>query len=153
MSEIAGMDGERLWWMGTLATIKLSSAQSGGRCSLVDCVLPPGVPVPPHRHTDQDETFYILEGEIAFRIAGQAKTARPGDVLFVPRGTPHEFATSSATPARYLFLHAPGGFDEFVRLTSVPAPSPTLPPPSPPPTAAEIEGFVALMARHGMQPG
>jgi quercetin dioxygenase-like cupin family protein len=150
--EIEGMDGDRRWWMGSLATIKVTTAQSGGRFSLVDCVLPRDVPVPPHVHADQDETFYILEGALAFRIDGRACTARPGDVVFVPRGTPHEFSTSSATPARYLFLHSPGGFDEFVRVSSEAAPSATLPPPPPAPTPEQIEGFVALMARYGMQP-
>lgn len=149
---IDGMDGDRRWWMGSLAAIKVSSAESGGQFSLVDIVLPPGLQVPAHIHTGQDETFYVLDGEIAFRVAGRAVTMRPGGTLFVPRGTPHEFVTTSATPARYLFLHTPGGFDDFVRATSEPAPSATLPPPLPPPTPAEIEGFVALMARYGMQP-
>jgi quercetin dioxygenase-like cupin family protein len=146
------MDGDRRWWMGSLATIKVTTAESGGQFSLVDIVLPRDVPVPPHIHTDQDETFYILEGELAFEIAGQPRTARAGDVVFVPRGTPHAFSASSPAPARYLFLHSPGGFDEFVRVSSEPAPAATLPPPSPPPTPEQIKGFVALMARYGMQP-
>jgi len=150
--EIDGMDGDRRWWLGCLATIKVTGAQTGGRFSLIDCVLPPEVRVPAHIHTDQDETFYVLEGELAFRIDGQARTARPGEVLVIPRGTPHEFSTSSATPARYLFLHSPGGLDEFVRVSSEPAPSPTLPPPPPMPTREQTKGFVALMARYGMQP-
>src|SRR5262249_32274188 len=103
--EFDGMHGDRRWWMGSLATIKVTSAESSGRFSLVDCVLPPQLAVPAHIHTDQDETFYILAGEIAFRVAGAARTARPGDVVFVPRGTPHEFVTRSPSPARYLFLH------------------------------------------------
>jgi quercetin dioxygenase-like cupin family protein len=149
---IEGMDGDRRWWMGSLATIKVTSAESAGQFSLVDCVLPPGLPVPAHIHTGQDETFYVLEGEIAFRVGGREIVVGPGGTLFVARGTPHEFVAASATPARYLFLHAPGGFDEFVRVTSEPAPSATLPPTAPPPTAEQIEAFVALMARHGMQP-
>jgi quercetin dioxygenase-like cupin family protein len=148
---IGGMDGDRRWWMGCLATIKVTGAQTGGRFSLIDCVLPRNVPVPPHLHTDQDETFYVLEGELSFNIDGKARTARPGDVLFIQRGTPHEFTTSSATPARYLFLHSPGGLDEFVRVSSEPAQSATLPPPPPTQTREQIKAFVALMARYGMQ--
>jgi quercetin dioxygenase-like cupin family protein len=150
--KLEGMEGDHRWWMGCLATIKVTSAQSSGRFSLVECILPPELPVPAHIHTAQDETFYILEGEIAFRIDGTAMTARPGDLVFVPRGTAHEFAATSATPARYLFLHSPGGFDEFVRVSSQPAPAPTLPPPEPPPTPDQINSFIALMARYGMQP-
>ena len=150
--EIDGMDGDRRWWMGCLATIKVTSAQSGGQFSLVECVLPREVPVPAHIHTDQDETFYLLEGELEFRIDGQARIAQAGDVVFVPRGTAHEFSTRSATPARYLFLHSPGGLDEFVRISSEPAPSPTLPPRPPMPSPEQVKGFVALMARYGMQP-
>ena len=150
--EIDGMDGDRRWWMGCLATIKLTGAETGGRFSLIDCVLPGQVPVPAHIHTDQDETFYVLEGDLTFRIDGQARIAQPGDVLFIPRGTPHEFSASSATPARFLFIHSPGGLDEFVRVSSEAAPSATLPPPPPAQTREQIKGFVALMARHGMQP-
>jgi quercetin dioxygenase-like cupin family protein len=150
--EIDGMEGDRRWWMGCLATIKLTGAETGGRFSLIDCVLPGQVPVSGHIHTDRDETFYVLEGELTFLIDGQARIARPGDVLFIPRGTPHEFSASSVTPARFLFLHSPGGLDEFVRVSSEPAPSATLPPSPPTQTPEQMKGFVALMARHGMQP-
>jgi quercetin dioxygenase-like cupin family protein len=150
--EIDGMDGDRRWWMGCLATIKLTGAETGGRFSLIDCVLPGQVPVPGHIHTAQDETFYVLEGELTFRIDGQSRIARAGDVLFIPRGTPHEFSASSTTPARFLFIHSPGGLDEFVCVSSEAAPSATLPPPRPAQTREQIKGFVALMARYGMQP-
>ena len=149
--QIEGMDGDRRWWLGCLATIKVTGAQSGGRFSLIDCVLPRDVPVPAHLHTNQDETFYVIEGELIFRLDGKTRTARPGDVVFIPRGTPHQFSTSSATPARYLFLHSPGGLDEFVRVSSEPAPSATLPPPPAPQTPEQIKSLVALMARYGMQ--
>lgn len=150
--KLEGHEGDDRWWTGCLATIKLTSAQTAGRFSLVETVLPPQVPVPAHLHTEQDELFYVLAGELTFRIDGREMRAPEGTTVFVPRGTPHAFATSSSAPARYLFLHTPGGLDEFVRATSEPAPTHTVPPPGPPPTAEQIAGFVELMGRHGMQP-
>src|SRR5262245_5132423 len=82
-------EGEARWWLGTLATIKLDSAQTSSRFSLVDEVLPPNMDVPRHLHREQDELFYLLEGEIRFRIGEETMLGRSGTLIFVPRGTPH----------------------------------------------------------------
>lgn len=49
----------------------------------------PGVTAPRHTHYGE-EVIYVLEGTLRYDIDGQGqKTARPGDVLFVPAGTAH----------------------------------------------------------------
>lgn len=62
-------------------------------------------------HPDFDETFYVIEGTLGFRIGDRTHEAGPGTVAFVPRGTAHTFANPSPVPARSLVLVTPGGFE------------------------------------------
>jgi mannose-6-phosphate isomerase-like protein (cupin superfamily) len=66
-----------------------------------------------HVHTDEDDSFYILEGEITFELGedGEEVVAGPGTFVLVPPGVRHGFANHRDTPARILNLHAPAGFD------------------------------------------
>jgi quercetin dioxygenase-like cupin family protein len=144
-------EGDARWWLGTLSTIKLDSAQTSGQFSLVDALLPPNMEVPRHLHRGQDEMFYLLEGEIRFRIGDEIMLGRPGTLILVPKGTPHGFVATSPEPARYLFLHTPGGFDGYVRATSEPAAQSTLPPLGPPPTAEQMAALDELGLKYGME--
>jgi quercetin dioxygenase-like cupin family protein len=91
--------------------VKVSSEASGGVFSLVDNVNPAGTFLPPHIHHREDETFYILEGEFEFQVAGQTYKAEPGATVFAPRSIPHSFRVISDTPGRALILTVPGGFE------------------------------------------
>jgi quercetin dioxygenase-like cupin family protein len=66
-----------------------------------------------HVHPDFDETFYVVEGRLGFRIGDRAYEGGPGTVTFVPRGTPHTFANPGREPARSLVLATPGGFEAY----------------------------------------
>ncbi len=83
-------EGEALWWMGGLATVKATAEQTGGRYTLVE-VLVPEFPMEEsllHVHHFEDEGFYILEGEMTFYVGEQTIKARPGSFLFGPRTSP-----------------------------------------------------------------
>lgn len=100
--------------LGGSIRIRLRSEDTDGRFALIEQVVPAGFPGPAlHIHPDFDETFYVLDGEIALRIGGEAHDARPGTVALVPRGTPHTFANPSDRPARMLVFVAPGGFERY----------------------------------------
>lgn len=131
--------GEARWWFGERATIKLTAEQTGGAYSLVEVVAPPGLTVPLHVHGREDETFVVLEGEAEFRIGATEILAGPGSVLLAPRGVPHSYAVGDAG-ATMLFVFSPGGFEGFVRASSVPAERRGLPPAelAPPPDVAAI---------------
>src|ERR1700755_642504 len=95
---------------GSLA-VRLRREQTDGSLGLVEQQIPAGYPGPAmHVHPDFDETFYVIEGELGFRVGDQAYEAGPGSVAFVPRGTPHTFANPGQEPARSLVLATPGGF-------------------------------------------
>src|SRR5437588_2809160 len=94
--------------------IRLRSEQTDGRLGLVEQVVPGGDPGPAlHVHPDFDETFYVIEGTLGFRIGDRAREAGPGTVAFVPRGTPHTFANPGRLPARILVVLTPGGFERY----------------------------------------
>lgn len=159
--------GETLWFLGTLARIKLSSAQTGGRFALWEAVLPRGAAPPLHSHP-QDETFYVLEGEVtvwvvpvdevgegAGWVAAHARRCGVGAVAFAPGGVPHSFRVESDT-ARMLVLSTPGGIEEMVRGLGEPARWPWLQPPPdgprvPAERVAEVERATG-MVRHGPPP-
>src|SRR4028118_12298 len=82
-------EGEALWWIGMLATIKASAEQTGGRYTLVEVLAPDGFASPLHVHHTEDEAFWILEGEMTFYVGDQTIKAHPGSFLFGPQEGPH----------------------------------------------------------------
>jgi mannose-6-phosphate isomerase-like protein (cupin superfamily) len=69
-----------------------------------------------HVHADEDDAFYILEGEMTFGLAGEDVAAPPGTFVLVPPGVAHGFRNDGAVPVRRLNIHAPAGFDRRIGL-------------------------------------
>lgn len=119
--------GENLWFGGGLLTFKVTSEQSGGVLILFEHTASRGKLTPLHLHADSDETVYIFEGELLFHIDGVEQRVGPGDVVSIPRGTPHAMLVT-AERARSLWVVTPGGtMEAFYRQAGDPAPSRTLP--------------------------
>ena len=77
----------------------------------------PGNEPPPHLHYDQDEVYYILEGELEVYCMGEVRTVRAGETIFLPRNQAHAFYYLSPT-LRFLALLQPGGSDGYGRARS-----------------------------------
>jgi mannose-6-phosphate isomerase-like protein (cupin superfamily) len=100
--------------LGGSISVRLRAEQTDGRLGLVEQLVPGGYPGPAmHVHPDFDETFYVVEGKLGFRVGDHAYEAGPGTVAFMPRGTPHTFANPGREPARTLVLVTPGGFEAY----------------------------------------
>ena len=69
---------------------------------------------PIHVHEHDDETLYILEGEMCAVIAGQEHLVKAGETIFLPRHIPHQLMNVSGFPTRYLLLCTPSGFERFL---------------------------------------
>jgi quercetin dioxygenase-like cupin family protein len=159
-----------LWFLGTLARIKLDASQTAGRLGVFEVVLPHDAAPPLHSHP-QDEALYVLEGRVTAWIVDPAlateagdppawveQCARPlgvGDLLYAPGGMPHSFRVESDT-ARMLTLSTPAGIEDYVRALGEPALWPWLqPPPDGPRVPAEkirsVESELG-MVRHGPPP-
>ena len=76
----------------------------------------PGRVLEQHLHDDEDDAFYILEGELTFTVAGDEVAAPPGTFVLVPPGVVHGFRNDGAAPVRMLNIHAPAGFDRRIGL-------------------------------------
>jgi mannose-6-phosphate isomerase-like protein (cupin superfamily) len=144
-------EGEAWWWVGVLATIKATAEQTDGRYALVEILAPHGYGSVLHVHHQEDEGFYILEGEMTFYVGEQTIKARPGSYLFGPKDVPHAFTVDSG-PARLLFVFSPAGLEAGIREMGEPARSLTVPPqPEEPPDEAEMERLAAIGARYGAE--
>jgi mannose-6-phosphate isomerase-like protein (cupin superfamily) len=76
----------------------------------------PGRELEAHVHPDEDDAFYIVEGEMTFSFGGQQVTAPPGTFVLVPPGVGHGFRNDGTRPVRMLNIHAPAGFDRRIGL-------------------------------------
>jgi quercetin dioxygenase-like cupin family protein len=144
---VAPLEGEALWFNGALQNIKVPGDWSDDAFSLVEVVSTQGRAT--GLHTDPShETFYVLEGEMRFHVAGEEHRAVAGQTVAIPGGVPHAFLIVSET-ARCLVLNTPGGHDRFFREGGAPASDrdlATAPPPDHARTmaAAEAHGVTFL---------
>ena len=140
--------GEALWFLGVLATIKASGEATGGRFAVIEHLAPEGAGSPLHVHTREDEWFYGIEGELAFWVGEQRISAPAGSFVYGPRGIPHTFAVTSPE-ARFLLVAEPAGFENFMRALAEPARTRSLPPAAgQPPDPARM---TAIAAEYGIE--
>jgi quercetin dioxygenase-like cupin family protein len=121
-------EGAPIWFLGTQTWVTAKTAETSGGCySLVEQLIPAGFASPYHRHTLEDESFYIVDGDVTFIVDGKKIRVGTGAYVFGPRGIPHGFRIEGTSAARVLVLATPGGFENFVMEMSEPGP-PTGPP-------------------------
>jgi quercetin dioxygenase-like cupin family protein len=140
--------GERIWIVGDTLTFKATANTTGGALTAIECEAAPGGGPPPHIHDNEDEAFYVLEGEFEILLGDELVQAGPGDFAFVPRGTVHRFANIGDAPGRILILFTPGGLEGFFRAAGTPA---TGDGPAPPLDAAELARTDAAAPDHGLR--
>jgi mannose-6-phosphate isomerase-like protein (cupin superfamily) len=76
----------------------------------------PGRELEAHAHKEEDDSFYIIEGEMTFMVEGEDVAAPPGTFVLVPPGVEHGFRNDGDTPVRMFNIHAPAGFDRRIGL-------------------------------------
>ncbi len=124
-------EGEALWFLGSLVTVKATGTETGGRLTVVEFVNPPGFAPPLHRHLEEDESFYVLSGTAEFRCDGEVFSAGPGDFVLLPSRLPHTFIVGAGEPLRTLQITTPSGFGQFAAEVGEPAAARRLPDPGP----------------------
>jgi quercetin dioxygenase-like cupin family protein len=138
-------EGEAVWFLDNLITVKVR-AEDGAPFGLVENAMPAGSHTPFHRHLDEDEAFYVLEGELTFFLEGGRRSrVGPGAYVHVPRAVPHGFRTDTAV--RMLVLSAPDGFVEFAREYGIAARRRELPPETP----VNMERLAAIAEKHRIE--
>jgi quercetin dioxygenase-like cupin family protein len=94
-------------------TFKARGDQTDGALTVVENLIAPGDGPPMHTHEHEDEAWYVLDGELRFKISGEMSTAPAGSFVFVPRGAPHCFQNVRDEPARILVIFTPSGMERF----------------------------------------
>ena len=139
-------EGEAFWLFGMLETIKIGKDDTAGRYGLIEILVPEGVGSPWHVHPEEDEWFYVLEGEITFWVADTRLSLKAGSFAFGPKGVPHTFY-ADAGGAKALVGLAPMQFEGFLREVGEPASERVLPP------AAEGHPDMARLTEIGARNG
>jgi quercetin dioxygenase-like cupin family protein len=139
---------ESVWYSGWLLTFLATGEDTQGRFALLEGVARKGNVPPPHIHSREDETFYVVEGEMTLTVAGQKIKGTPGSVIFAPRGIVHSFEIDSEQ-VRMLVLMTPAGLEGYFKECSVPAPALTMPPPAEVPYS-EIQKLLEVGAKYGL---
>jgi quercetin dioxygenase-like cupin family protein len=138
--------GEALWFFGGLATVKASAEQTGGTFSITEQMFSKGMATPLHSQPDDDETFYVLEGDLTFYLEdGEPLAASAGSFVHIPAGTAHAYRVDSET-ARLLNITTPQ-HERFFRAAGEPAQARTLPPQAPP----DMDKVMAAANEHGVE--
>jgi quercetin dioxygenase-like cupin family protein len=137
------------WYTGWLLTFLATGEQTQGRFTLIDALTRKGNCPPRHLHRSEDESFYILEGEMTAWIGDQAIRGTPGTLIVGPRGVPHSFEIHS-DQLRMLILLTPAGLEGYFKQFCIPAPALTLPPPAEV-GYADIEALRAVASKYGIE--
>ena len=136
---IKDADGKVLNVIGDIQTHKLVGENTGNQ--IVEWVdnVEPGVGIPPHIHTKEDEIFRVIKGQIEIMVDGKTTVLNEGDIAFAPKNIPHSWKVVGTEKAKMITSAFPAGIEfMFKELSELPEGPPDFP------KVAEICG------RHGI---
>ena len=108
-------DRGRSYYFGQdLYTFKAIGEETGEAYALCEVIVAPQGGTPPHRHSRENESFYIQDGEIEFQLDDRTLVATSGTFLHSPKGQLHRFTNTTAIPAKMLVWVTPAGFENFI---------------------------------------
>lgn len=138
-------EGAAWWFNNNLNIIKATTASTGGAFAMFHQTAAPGNATPYHLHHDEDEAFYVLDGEFTFMSDGEKVVLGPGGYIFLPRKRPHGFRCTGAALSTVLVFTMPGtGFVGMMTEAGEPAKELTLPQPAPP----DVARMMAMCAKY-----
>ena len=89
-------------------TVLEDGSSTRGTMAVAEFTFPPHSPSPfPHVHHAHEEGFYVLEGELEFKVGEETIRAGAGSFVMVPIGVPHTFSNPGNHPARFLNTFTP----------------------------------------------
>ena len=135
-----------VWWKGGRLTVKAGGAETGNAFAQVETDDPRGTATPLHVHRHEDESFYVVEGEITVLVGDERIDLAAGDYAFAPRGVAHAYIVRSER-ARMLTTLSPSGLEELFVALGAPVgdgepPEETMPP---------MDELIGLFAGYGCE--
>ena len=137
------------WGPGVCLRFLATGKDTNGAYTQIEHVVAPGGGPPAHRHQREDETWYVVEGRVEFRIGDVTLLAQPGDYLRGPRGMAHVFQNVGERTARVLMTFVPGGIEHFFMEVFQPVGDRAATPPAPP--AELIARMIQAAPRYGLE--
>jgi mannose-6-phosphate isomerase-like protein (cupin superfamily) len=92
---------------------KVSGRDTNGDYCIFDTIRSGRGGPPLHVHHDQDEWFYVRDGEFVFVVGNEMFHLKPGDSLLGPRGVPHTFAGTTDASALLIMFQPAGGIEQL----------------------------------------
>ncbi|OHV81054.1 cupin domain-containing protein [Rhizobium sp. LCM 4573] len=111
---MSSMEPKEFVLAGVTMKLLLSGEQTDGQFCLLENTSGGNTSTPIHVHARDDETVYIIEGELTAVIDGETRRLTAGQSIFLKRGVPHRLMNTTGRPARYILIATPALFDKFL---------------------------------------
>ena len=135
---------------GLVLNFIATGEHTNGTYSMLEGKIRKGAEPEMHQHENEDEAFYILEGEMIVTIGEKNYHVKPGDYVFLPRRIPHTQKLITETLHTLLFI-SPAGFEQYFWDLSAPATDFEIPPLSnEPPTEEQMKVMMEYNAKFGI---
>ena len=114
-ARVLGPTDGKAGFLGSIGVrFMIDGSESDERFSLVEHPMSPrALAAPLHRHNREDEYTFVLEGHVGALLGDEVVVAKPGDLVYKPRGQWHTFWNAGDTTARILEIISPAGFEDF----------------------------------------
>lgn len=100
--------------VGHVYKILSNEKQTGGAYTLLEALIPPeDQGPPPHTHTKEDESFFVIQGDFTVFIGEQEFRVQAGDFIHCPRNVRHTFRNNSKIQGKLIVILNPSGFERF----------------------------------------
>ena len=142
-------EGRTIAVVGDVYRFLAPGEETEGKYAMWEAIVPPGGGPPPHIHSREEESFYILEGEITFHVGDERIVATAGTFANMPVGSLHSFKNETDKTARMILSVAPAGLEQMFFEVGVPLKEGSTE--ALPPTKQEIEKLLAVAPNYGIE--
>ncbi|WP_442508200.1 cupin domain-containing protein [Novipirellula sp. SH528] len=142
-------EGRTIAVVGDVYRFLATGEETDGKYAMWEAIVPPGGGPPPHIHSREEESFYILEGEITFHVGDERIVATAGTFANMPVGSLHSFKNETDKTARMILSVAPAGLEQMFFEVGVPLKEGSTE--ALPPTKQEIEKLLAVATNYGIE--
>jgi quercetin dioxygenase-like cupin family protein len=105
ISALPGVPADNPGWSQTLlSNFLITGEHTQGKATVIEVMQRKGQEPPRHCHPETDETFYVIEGELTFSVAGETISAPAGTTVFIERGKEHSFTVETETANTLILL-------------------------------------------------
>jgi len=142
-------EGRTIAVVGDVYRFLATGEETDQKYAMWEAIVPPGGGPPPHIHSREEESFYVLEGEITFTVGEENFLATPGTFANMPVGSLHSFKNESDKTARMILSVAPAGLEQMFFEFGVPLLEGSTE--AQPPTQEEIDKLLQIAPKYGIE--